>query len=359
MTSEAKVPDTAELDGNAEKPGERVALLTIGMHRSGTSALSGVFVRLGCDAPATLMKALPQNAKGFYESRLVARLNDSILSSAGTSWHELGAVNPSWFDSPRRAAFVNEASELLVSEFSISPLIVLKDPRISLLAPLWFDALRQAGYSIKVAFVYRSAADVAASLTKRNGFDPTFGRLLWLRYLLEAERATRGIPRVFVSYDRLLSNWSDEISRVEDQIDMRFPRKSSLIIDEIERFLTPSMRHFGTGIDNQRGDALSPAWVSDAQAVFERWTQDDKNSSDMPLLDKIRLEFDGALPAFEKMVYSANNRVKSEAALQKDLANANSKIAHANSEIEKILNSNSMKLTAPLRQLMSWINKKL
>jgi len=49
-------------------PKSRNAVVVLGMHRSGTSALAGVLARLGCDLPQTLMPTNDFNAKGYYES---------------------------------------------------------------------------------------------------------------------------------------------------------------------------------------------------------------------------------------------------------------------------------------------------
>lgn len=324
MTSEVNGAAITAPQGSAAAAGRRIALMTLGMHRSGTSALAGVLVRLGCDAPATPMASDMRNTKGFYESRPISALNNVILSSAGTTWDDWTAVNSAWFDSPRRADFAEQAFDLVKSEFGASPLIVLKDPRISLLAPLWFDVLRWAGYEIRVVFAYRSALDVAASLTERNGFDPALGRLLWLRYMLEAERASRDVPRVFVSYDRLLSDWSAEISRIETGLDLRLPRQSPSAREEVEDFLTPSMRHFLDGDLDRGNGAASHPWIHDTQAVFERWTRDGETPSDRKTLDRIRAEFDSASPVFDRLVRVAKGRAGSEVALEARLKESGS-----------------------------------
>ena len=52
----------------------RQAVLILGMHRSGTSAIAGVSHLLGAAAPATMMEPAADNPTGFWESETIAGL---------------------------------------------------------------------------------------------------------------------------------------------------------------------------------------------------------------------------------------------------------------------------------------------
>ena len=61
-------------------------LVVLGMHRSGTSALTGVLSRCGFAAGKQLIPANEFNAHGYYED---VRLNiclDDLLKGMGRSW---------------------------------------------------------------------------------------------------------------------------------------------------------------------------------------------------------------------------------------------------------------------------------
>jgi len=53
-----------------------VAVLVLGMHRSGTSSVAGALIRLGGGAPLSLIPPLPENPRGFWESSVLTTLND-------------------------------------------------------------------------------------------------------------------------------------------------------------------------------------------------------------------------------------------------------------------------------------------
>lgn len=66
---------------NKCSPGpSRTALVVLGMHRSGTSALIGVLGLLGADLPQDLMPPTTANPRGYFESMKAYRLNDALLN---------------------------------------------------------------------------------------------------------------------------------------------------------------------------------------------------------------------------------------------------------------------------------------
>jgi hypothetical protein len=75
----------------------------LGMHRSGTSLLTGALrllgVHLGSDENL-LPSDEEANRKGFWENRRIVDLNDALLSRLGGDWHNLPEFPPDWFSSP-------------------------------------------------------------------------------------------------------------------------------------------------------------------------------------------------------------------------------------------------------------------
>ncbi len=74
-------------------------VLVVGMHRSGTSALTGALGRLGLALPAAgdLVAGRYDNPV-HYESKALNDLDDAILAAAGGSWSAPPPLGPDWQD---------------------------------------------------------------------------------------------------------------------------------------------------------------------------------------------------------------------------------------------------------------------
>ena len=70
------------------KPEPRRAILVLGMHRSGTSALAGVLSLCGASLPATLLPPADYNPKGFFESGAIVRAHQRLLAELEFSWDD-------------------------------------------------------------------------------------------------------------------------------------------------------------------------------------------------------------------------------------------------------------------------------
>ncbi|NBW87979.1 MAG: sulfotransferase family protein, partial [Planctomycetia bacterium] len=194
----------------------RHAILVLGMHRSGTSALTGMLGAMGAALPGDPMPATADNPTGYWESQGIARLNNRLLESAGTRWNDDAAIPPAWFADPARDRDRDEARRLLDDAFAAATLFALKDPRLCRLLPFWREVLSAAGIDRSAVLVLRDPLEVARSLAARQDvpeFRPAAiactnrALLLWLRYVLDAERHSRELPRVAVDYARLVSDW--------------------------------------------------------------------------------------------------------------------------------------------------------
>jgi hypothetical protein len=281
------------------------AILVLGMHRSGTSALTRLLSLCGASLPEHLMAASAEdNLTGFWESPEIAALNDEILAAAGRSWHDIRAIPEAWFASEAAAAFSTRLSGLLVQEFGAAPLLVVKDPRLCRLMPLWRPVLAGLGIQPHVIIPVRNPLEVAASLEKRENFGEGKSLLLWLSHLLEAERESRDLPRCFVTYDQVLADGPRTVARIGAALGIAWPREMAQAAPEIEDFLSAGLRHHARDAEAVRSNPDLPGQVKDAY----RWFIEASEMREPPgeALDRIRAEFErselifgGAIGAFE------------------------------------------------------------
>ena len=69
----------------------RTAYLVLGMHRSGTSAVTQLLALAGCDLPTNVMPGDEHNAKGYFEPWKIAVFNDERLRAGGSAWDDIFA----------------------------------------------------------------------------------------------------------------------------------------------------------------------------------------------------------------------------------------------------------------------------
>jgi len=284
----------------AKRP--RLALLVLGMHRSGTSALSGLLAALGCDAPATPMTADAANPKGHFESEPLFALHEEMLASAGSAWHDYRQFPKTWLRSPKADEFRERFQETLLAEFGRSAFFVIKDPRICRFLPFWIDVLAEMDVAPLIVHTHRNPLEVAASLHKRDGFDPAYGQLLWLRHVLDAEQASRDLPRVFTSYPQLLSNWAGAVERIAEGLTVSWPRFSPINADELNAFISPELHHQVIPPEKVLQNKLLSDWIRDSFAIFESWADTGEDIQDRQRLDAIREGFDASTTAFGSLV---------------------------------------------------------
>lgn len=272
----------------------RVGLLVLGMHRSGTSALTRLLNIFGCSLPVRLIGANHGNEDGHWESATIAEFNDAVLDSAGSSWNDCQAINPDWFNSLVYAGFASQARELLLSEFGNSPLFVFKDPRTCRLARLWLEAFDAEAIKSGIVVPLRHPDEVADSLERRDNMGLGYGRLLWLRHVLDAEAGTRGRNRIFTTYHELLADWRGVMKKLSERFDLIWPRNSMMSATEADEFLRKrDLRADASEKIREGADLVS--WLNNVYSITTKWSILGEDASDYPLLDRTREEFDRSI----------------------------------------------------------------
>ncbi len=221
----------------------RTAILILGMHRSGTSALTRVLNLCGVDLGEHLMPpAQGNNETGFWEHLDAVDLHERALLELGRSWSDPRNLPADWQASPAAAAAERRIAKLVRTEFADSPLWAVKDPRMCRFVPLWAKVLAAAGIDLKVVFVLRHPDEVIASVERRDGISPHESGLLLLNHFFEAALATVGRARCAVTYQSLMDDWSGCVDRIARELAIELPLRESAA-EEIERFLDRGARN--------------------------------------------------------------------------------------------------------------------
>lgn len=371
------------MSGGQVREQAKKAILVLGPHRSGTSALTRVLNLLGASLPRNLLAANHLNETGFWESAELIRLHDQVLAEAGIAWHDYLKIPEEFWTEGAWRRFIDPLSSILMRDFEGEELFAVKDPRLCRLLPLWAEALREIEVDAYCVIIVRHPFEVAASLSKAQLVHPSRGLLVWLRYILDAERCSRGLPRAFVSYEALIGDWAACAEAMVRILGIEWPSSLATSAASIEEFLSADLRHEVASRQKAPGDARTNEWVNRAYEVLALAVEDE-SFDPAPGLDDVGQRFDTAELAFAagesdlrslqwqyaklasdlnaKLISAtgaeAGNSLLSEELerAREDLQRAEDRLAAARGQLESILHSRSWKLTGPLRKLIEWIS---
>lgn len=168
-------------------PGSVDGVVVLGMHRSGTSMITGLLQRLGLHlgpAPTLLGAVAGENDKGFFERIQVINQNDQLMRAQDVNW----ALNVFNFDhleairaalSDKRGLFAEGMAALAFYNNPSHAPWAVKDPRLCITLKFWMAFWKTPP---AVLIVYRHPIEVAKSLVRRKEFGLTRGLHLWMAY---------------------------------------------------------------------------------------------------------------------------------------------------------------------------------
>ena len=241
---------------NLDERSARPALFVLGMHRSGTSAITGALRHCGVwvGEETELTDANVENPLGFWERRDMRQVCDQMLHSAGADWWKIANFDPKAI--PRVVlAEQRQEFEKIVSMLDKYEAWIVKEPRLCLLLP----ALRHYVKNPVCLHIYRNPLEVARSLQTRNGFSISAGLALWEVYNLHALNASEGLPRISLSYESLMLHPVDTLNALVKELgglaaDYPIKPDSGLI----ERFIDLGLYHQRV-TDEETEDYLLPS----------------------------------------------------------------------------------------------------
>jgi len=219
------------------------AILVLGMHRSGTSALTRVLNLLGIELGDKFLPKHVTNETGFWEHLDIVEINERILQQLDSAWFDTAPLPASWWTLKSIVPLRQQISHIIRRNFAKQSLWGIKDPRLCRLLPLWLPLLQELGIVPHCIIITRHPLEVAASLEKRDGISYNTSLRLWLEYVLTSIQDSQACPRVFVTYDELLQNWPTTITKIAVALKLEWPHQVELVAHEIDTFLNPNLKH--------------------------------------------------------------------------------------------------------------------
>jgi hypothetical protein len=200
-------------------------VLVVGMHRSGTSAVTGALGALGLALPpAEDRMDWPESNPEHWESLSLSLFDEELLNRQGGSWDGPPEPIDAWADLEQ---FRLEMRPQVAASAAFPPSgpVAWKDPRLCLLLPYWRSVLPSP---VAALFVWRAPLAVAHSLRQRDGMPTLDALALWERYNRTALEGLEGVDTLVVEYESLiedpgafvrsLSSWLGALGQFADAV---------------------------------------------------------------------------------------------------------------------------------------------
>lgn len=217
-------------------------IVVLGMHRSGTSAITRGLKVMGVELGERLMQPFEGiNNKGFWEDIDIYSLNVEMLLILESNWHYLSLINKNNIIILKQKGYFERAVDLILQKTNIYPTFGIKDPRITKLLLFWKEVFEYCNIEINYIIATRNPISVAKSLEKRDGFDIEKSLYLWLGHVINSFSLTTESNRIIINYDNLIQDPKEELEKIANKFKLEINKNElNLYIND---FLDINLRH--------------------------------------------------------------------------------------------------------------------
>jgi glycosyltransferase involved in cell wall biosynthesis len=320
----------------------RRLIVTLGMHRSGTSAITRGLQVMGVGLGDNMLPPVEgDNPKGYWEDIDFNALNIEILNAIGNDWWHLAPIDSNDVEILRKQGFFLRAVELLRRKLSDTPIFGFKDPRVAKLLPFWQEVFSHCEFDVDYIMAVRHPLSVIKSLGQRGRIEAEQGYLLWLVYVITSLKGSAGDKRVLVDYDRLMQAPDRELNRIAKHLDLQ--------IDPVElqryktEFLDQTLRHTVYEPNDLLMDNTCPPLIREVYAALLEVASGNTKFDDQELQNKIAQwsadveSFRSTLMLVDKL--SIKNEQTTQTLAQRDswIDNLNQEVAERDGKILELL----------------------
>jgi GT2 family glycosyltransferase len=339
-------------------------IVVLGMHRSGTSAITRGLQVMGVTLGDRMMPPVEgNNGRGFWEDIDLNALNAEMLNAIDSDWCHLAAIDSIDIEILHKQGYFLRAVELLRQKVNNVPIFGFKDPRVAKLLPFWKEVFSHCQFDVSYVITVRHPLSVVKSLFKRDSIEAEQGYLLWLGYIIASLAGSAGEKRVLVDYDRLMQAPDREL--------MRIAKCTGLEIDPAELrnykndFLDEGLRHTVYDLNDLLLDDTCPPIVREIYTALLDVASEKTEFDGLELQNKVlhwSEEFErlkSALLLIDKLLMQKVSTTQTVAERDARIFSLKSKIEandvriqEKEAQLASLVTSRSWRITAPLRYVM-------
>lgn len=231
------------------------------MHRSGTSLVAEALSKAGVDLGTNLYPEERNHDLTFFEHQDILKINEEILRTLHSSYDDIHALPPKWNTSMYVAPFKEKIKEILWRDFPSTPIFAIKDPRISILLPLYLEVIRSLPLNAKFIVCERSDMEIAFSLYKNGGLPFSQSLELTKKYKLTINQWLFNQPHIRIQMDSFIADPIKELQKIEKEFNISLDLQKEKQ-KEIRQFVQPELKD--STLTSEEG-VLALAKLFDAQ----------------------------------------------------------------------------------------------
>lgn len=244
-------------ENNNERRGRQRLVVVLGMHRSGTSAITRGLQVMGVELGNRLMPPVAgNNDKGFWEDLDIVAFNDELLAVCGRLWHSVEPIQQVDVDLLCDRGYVVRAIQLLRDKLAGHMWFGFKDPRTAIMLPFWVKVFRLGLFEVRYVLALRNPLSIISSLARRDHFVHEKSYILWVGHVLASLKYANPQAMIAVDYDRLMRDPDAELYRVACWLGSDIDTKELSVFRK--EFLDETLRHTQFDPDDIYADVAAP-----------------------------------------------------------------------------------------------------
>ena len=318
-------------------------IVVLGMHRSGTSAITRGLKVLGVELGDQLIAAVEgDNSKGYWEDSDLNTLNIEMLYSIGSDWHNLTPIDHFDVETLREKGYFLKAAKLLHDKLKNNDLFGFKDPRVAKLLPFWTSVFSYSKIDVSYVLAIRHPISVIRSLEMRGEPNKEKSYLLWLGHVINSLSHTESARRVIVDYDHVMLAPDRELGRIADKFNLNIEQRE--LENYRSQFLDSDLQHSKYEPNEVQLDPLCPALAADIYLKLQEiiLSNDDLCGDDFQsLVTQWENEFRRLTPALsliDKLVTQRNQDEHTISVRDAQIAETNNHIVDRDKSINQLHN---------------------
>jgi len=185
------------------------------------------------------------NEKGYFENLNALYANEELLRLAGSCWDAEDALPMGMADDPRYDMSIMRMGDFFARDMELAEgsFLIVKDPRIGLLLPLYLKVFRGLGVEPSFLFCDRRDDEIVESLRIRDDFDRSHTVAMTATHRQSVQRFEDEIDVVWVStFDCLFKKMTPFFRWLAVRFDLPLTLTAETLA-AVDNFLETGLQH--------------------------------------------------------------------------------------------------------------------